>query len=236
MISNYLKIAWRNLFKNKVYGGINIIGLAIGIASFILILLYMNYELSYDKWHSSLRKVYRVGMEDKTGIVFEGATPAPLGRFFKDNYPHVAAATTIAGGGTYEIMIAAGEKKIFQAGIVEVDSSFFKVFPYELKQGNIDNALNAPDAAVISEEVSKKLFGNEDPVNKTIKLYNAFDVTIKGVLKTVDAPTSLNTHILFRSPHARDNFHWGNYSYNTYLKLDRVAETGVLAADLNEIY
>jgi putative ABC transport system permease protein len=236
MIKNYFKIAWRNLFKNKVYGGINIIGLAIGIASFILILLYMNYELSYDKWHGSLKKVYRLGMEDKNGIVFDGATPAPLGQFFKDNTPKVAAATTLSGGGNYEILVTAGEKKIFQSGIVEVDSFFFKVFPYELQQGDKDLALNTPNAAIISEEVSRKLFGNENPVNKTIKLYNAFDVTITGVLKTVDAPVSLNAQILFRSPYAQSNNHWGNYSYTTYLKLDRAETTKELDVDLNKIY
>lgn len=236
MIKNYFKIAWRNLFKNKVYGGINIIGLAIGIASFILILLYMNYELSYDKWHGSLKKVYRLGMEDKNGIVFDGATPAPLGQFFKNNTPKVEAATTLSGGGSYEILVTAGEKKIFQSGIVEVDSFFFKVFPYELQQGDKDLALNAPNAAIISEEVSKKLFGNENPVNKTIKLYNAFDVTITGVLKTVDAPVSLNAQILFRSPYAQSNNHWGNYSYTTYLKLDRVEKIKELDAELNKLY
>lgn len=236
MIKNYFKIAWRNLFRNKVYGSINIIGLAIGIASFILILLYMNYELSYDKWHSSLQKVYRLGMEDKTGIIFEGSTPAPLGRFFKDNSPKVEAATIVSGGGSFEIMVAAGDKKIFQSGIMEVDSLFLKVFPYELRQGNREQALQAPNTAIISEEVSKKLFGNENPVNKTIKLYNALEVTVTGVLKAADGPTSMNTQIMFRPPYEKENYHWSNYSYATYLKLDRTEDIKVLDTDLNKIY
>lgn len=236
MIKNYFKIAWRNLFRNKVYGTINIIGLAIGIASFILILLYMNYELSYDKWHASLQKVYRLGMEDKTGIIFEGSTPAPLGRFFKDNSPKVEAATIVSGSGNYEVMVAAGDKKIFQSGIMEVDSLFLKVFPYELRQGNREQALQAPNTAIISEEVSKKLFGNENPVNKTIKLYNALEVTVAGVLKEADGPTSMNTQILFRPPYEKENYHWSNYSYATYLKLDRTEDLKVLDTDLNKIY
>lgn len=236
MIKNYFKIAWRNLFRNKVYGTINIIGLAIGIASFILILLYMNYELSYDKWHGSLKKVYRLGMEDKTGIVFDGATPAPLGRFFQDNSPKVDAATTIMGGGDYEVLVAAGDKNIFQSGIMQVDSLFFKVFPYELSRGNKDMALQAPNTAIISEEVSKKLFGNENPVNKTIKLYNMMEVTITGVLKAADGPTSLNTQILYRSPYEKRSYHWGNYSYTTYLKLNRTEDVKALETDLNKIY
>ncbi len=236
MIKNYFKIAWRNLFKNKVYGSINIIGLAIGIASFILILLYMNYELSYDKWHGSLRKVYRLGMEDKTGIVFDGATPAPLGRFFKDNSPRIEAATTIMGGGSYEALVTTGDKKIFQSGIMQVDSLFFKVFPYELRQGNKELALQAPSTAIISEEVSKKLFGNENPVNKTIRLYNIMELTITGVLKAADGPTSLNTQVLYRSPNEKGNYHWGNYSFTTYLKLNNTTPVKELDADLNKIY
>ncbi len=236
MFKNYLKITWRSLFKNKVYSSINIIGLSIGITSFVLILLYMNYELSYDKWHSSLKKVYRLGMEDQNGIVYDGATPAPLGQFFITNYPKVETATTLAGGGSYEIPVAGNDKKIFQNGIVEVDSLFFKVFPYELAQGNKDNVLNDPDAAVISEDVSQKLFGNESPIGKTIKLYNAINVKVTGVLKKLDQPASLKTEILFRSPYYRSNFHWSNYSFVTYVKLNNATKISELNADINKVY
>ncbi len=236
MFKSYFKIAWRSLFKNKVYSSINIIGLSIGIASFVLILLYMNYELSYDKWNGSLKKVYRLGMEDQTGILYDGATPAPLGDFLKTNYPKVESSTTLSGGGNYEIPVDAQGKKIFQSGIVEVDSLFFKVFPYELVQGNIENVLEAPDAAVISEEVSAKLFGGESPIGKTIKLYNVINVKITGVLKKVEQPTSLKTEILFRSPYYKSNFHWNNYSFVTYLKLNNAAKIKTIEADINKVY
>ncbi len=237
MIKSYLKIAWRSLFKNRVYSSINIIGLSVGIASFVLILLYLNYELSYDKWDPSLNRVYKLGIQGENGIEMEGATPAPLAQFLATNYPKVEAATTLAGGGSYEIMVAANDKKIFQSGLIEVDSSFFKVFPYTLKIGDRNTVLHAPNAAIISEEVSKKFFGDSNPVGKTIKLYNnTIDLVITGVLHTMDKPSSLQAHILFRSPYEKSNFHWNNYSYQTYIKLNNSEKTGALETDINHIY
>ena len=85
MIRNYFKIAWRNLITNKVYSAINIIGLAVGLASFVVILLYLNYELSYDKWNASLKQVYKISERTDDDIL--GATAAPLGSFLKENMP-----------------------------------------------------------------------------------------------------------------------------------------------------
>ncbi len=236
MIKSYLKIAWRSLFKNRIYSSINIIGLSVGIASFVLILLYLNHEMSYDKWHPSLSKVYKLGMLGENGIEMDGATPAPLGQFLKTNYPKVEAATTLAGGGSYEIIVAANDKKIFQNGLVEVDSSFFNVFPYTLKIGDTSTALNTPNAAIISEEVSRKFFGNDNPIGKTIKLYNALDLVITGVLQDINKPSSLQTHILFRSPYEKSNFHWNNYSYETYIKLQNSETIEAVENDINPIY
>ncbi len=236
MFKNYIKIAWRNLRNNKWYNAINITGLGIGLASFILVLLFLNYELSYDKWNPELKKIYKLGLEDKNGIAWNGATPEPLGRLIAAKYSSAEAATRISGAGEYEILVAANDKKIYQKGITEVDSLFFKVFPYQLSSGNIHTVLNAPNAAVITEAVKEKLFGHEDPVGKRIKLYGRLEVVVNGVIQSPDQPSALNMQILFRSPHEKSNNHWQNFSYQTFIKVKKAVTAQQLERDINSIY
>ncbi|GAB3423454.1 ABC transporter permease [Niabella aquatica] len=236
MFKNYLKIAWRNLLKTKLYSSINIFGLAVGIASFVLLLLYFNYELSYDKWDNSLSRVYKLGLQGQNGIEWEGNTPAPLGELLKNKYPNIEAATSLQNNGGYEALLSSNDKKIYQDGLISVDSLFFKVFPFQLSHGDVNTALNPPDAAIISEELSRKLFGNESPIAKTIKLYNAYDVQITGVLKNPDKPSTLHPQLLFRAGAEKSNYHWQNFSYETYVKLNTPKITAHLENDINRIY
>src|ERR1700712_2744361 len=105
MFSSYLKTALRNLLKNAFYSSVNIIGLTVGIASFIVILVYLNYELSYDKWNASLSRVYKIGLQSK-GDIMQG-TPAPLAEFLAQTDPLVEASTAIMAGGDFEILLTA---------------------------------------------------------------------------------------------------------------------------------
>src|SRR5215210_989348 len=101
MFKNYFKTGWRNLLKGKIYSFINITGLAVGLASFVVILLYLNYELSYDKWDPSLKKVYKISARTDEDIL--PTTPAPLSSFLKQNSPEIEAATIIQPAGDFEI-------------------------------------------------------------------------------------------------------------------------------------
>jgi putative ABC transport system permease protein len=217
MSFNYLRSAWRNTTKNRLYSFINISGLSIGLACFFLILLYLNYELSYDKWDPSLKKVYRIGMKVENGIRLY--TPSPLASALAANDPNIASATAIMPNGDYEALVAAGDKKFFQKNIVTSDSSFFKVFPYSFARGNIHTALNPPNAIAISEEVSHKLFGDTDPIGKSIKLFNAFEGVITGVFKTPASPSHLNPSMVVRDPYEKSNKWWQNFSFQTYIKV-----------------
>jgi putative ABC transport system permease protein len=219
MIKNYLKIAFRNLVKNKAYAFINIAGLAIGLTGFIVILLYLNYELSYDTWNPSLKKVYKVSERTDEDILPQ--TRAPLADFIRENYPDIEAATAIQPSGNFEYLMAVGDKKIYQSGGVTADSSFFKVFPFKIVLGNSATALDKPNAIVISEEVSKKLFGDVNPIGKTIKLHNAFENEVTGVLQQPDKPSHLKTEFVYRSSYEKSTKHWQNYSYHTYIKTRR---------------
>jgi len=232
--SNYLKIIWRNIFKNKAYSFINILGLAVGMASFIIILLYFNYELSYDKWDNSLKRVAKVSLVEDGDI--RERTQAPLASLLLEKYPNAEAATCMQSAGDREVLLAVGDKKIYQKGMVTADSSFLKVFPYHLVQGDAATALNIPNAVILSEELSHKLFGNENPVGKTIKRYNIVDALVTGIFKNVNAPSHFNTQIIARDIHEKQNKFWENYSFQTYIKTKQPVTDEQLENAINRIY
>ncbi|MFT3826568.1 MAG: ABC transporter permease [Chitinophagaceae bacterium] len=234
MIKSYLRIAFRNLAKNKAYSIINITGLAVGLASFMIILLYLNYELSYDKWADSLKQVYKISLQKDNDILEQ--TPAPLGSLLKQNLPGIEAATTIQPDGDFEALLSVGDKKIYQKGGVTADSSFFKVFPYKMVTGVVATALNKPNAIVISKELAEKLFDNTDPIGKTIKIYNAFDCEVTGILQTPDKPSHLNVQFVYRSPFEKQNMFWQNYSYLTYVKTKQGIPVEQLEQEINRVY
>lgn len=126
MFRNYLKIAWRNTVRGIAYSSINMIGLAAGLCSFIVILLYTNYELGYDKWSPELDKVYHVSLRQNEDFISN--TPTSLAGFLAQEYQNAAAATMLQSSGDREALLAAGDRKIYQKDLVTVDSNFLKVF------------------------------------------------------------------------------------------------------------
>lgn len=234
MLTTFIKIAWRNLVKNRWYSFVNISGLAVALTSFIVILVYFNYEMSYDKWNASLKKVYKVSLRQDQD--FFATTQAPLANLLAQRYSGVEAATSIMPSGDYEALLAAGDKKIYQKGLVTVDSCFLKVFPYQLVQGNAVTALNAPNAVILSEEVSNKLFGKTSPIGKTVKVYNAVEGVVTGVMREPEGPSHLTAKFLMRDPYEKQNKHWQNYSFQTYIKTRQPLATAKLDGDINEIY
>lgn len=234
MIKNYFKTAWRNLTKNKFYSSINIMGLAVGLAGFIVILLYMNYELSYDSWDASLKQVYKVSEQKDDDILQQ--TPAPLAAFLKQQLTEIDAATKIQAAGNFEVLLSNGDKKIYQNGSVEADSSFFKVFPYKIIQGNASTLLDKPNAIVISQEVAAKLFGNTSPLGKGIKIFNAIDCEVTGIMQVPATPSHLNVQFVYRSPWEKETFWWENFSYNTYVKVKPSITSNQLDNDVNRVF
>lgn len=194
----------------------------------------MNYELSYDKWSPELKKVYKVSLRSEADIL--RGTPAPLASFLAAGYPNAEAGTAIMPAGDYETLLAANEKKIYQKGVVTVDSSFLKVFPYKLVKGDAATALNQPDAVILSEELSRKLFGNTDPLGKPVKIYNAIDGVITGVMRLPKTPSHLNVQMLMRDRHEKQNKFWANYSFQTYVKLKQPVAEAKIEDDINRLY
>ncbi|HKJ47688.1 MAG TPA: ABC transporter permease, partial [Christiangramia sp.] len=234
MIKHHIKTAWRSIWKTKSYTLINIFGLAAGLASFILVLSYLNYELSYDTWSPELEKVYRVSMKQKEDL-FE-ATPSPLASFLADNYPKIDAATSLQGAGEYEVPISAGNETIYHDGFTTADSLFLKVFPYDLLKGDRNTALENPDNAVISTELAQKLFGDKDPMGQKVKVFNMMDAVVTGVMKLPETPSHRQVHLVMRDPFEKQNFFWNNYSNETYIKLNEPLEKDILESDINRIF
>ncbi|GAB3990903.1 ABC transporter permease [Spirosoma daeguense] len=193
MFTNYIKIAWRNLLRNKAFSAINIVGLALGIATCLLISLFLLDELSYDRYNDKASRMVRVVFHAVMdgGEINEAHIMPPVAQTLKTDYPEVEAATRLQPVGTPTITV--GTKTFRDDQLAYVDSNFFQMFTLPLIQGDAKTALIQPNTAVITQEMAKKFFGSENPIGKSllIKSWNApFRVT--GVIEKV--PTNSHFH------------------------------------------
>ncbi|MDW7690355.1 FtsX-like permease family protein [Flammeovirgaceae bacterium SG7u.111] len=235
MLKSYFLITLRNLWKRKVFTVINVMGLAIGIAGFLLILQYVFYEYSYDTFHAKADQIYRVRYDvwqnGKKTIECAAAVPA-VGPAMKDNFPEVkeyARLFPISGVMTYVrpdgFSIALREEKMQIA-----TPSVFSMFSFKLLKGNPETALEGSDKVVLSERAAKKYFGEEDPIGKILDLGglsdNEINLSVSGVMENVPE----NSHIKFdflisyqalndRTDNAAETA-WGWYDFNTYVELE----------------
>jgi len=180
MLRNYLKIAWRNLSKNKVFSFINIFGLSVGLTCCILISLYIYHEISYDTYHKNANRIFRLGtVFIDQGVGEPGAnTSAPLGKLIQQEYPEVEASARL-------LNLFRDDKTLFQVtgndsklksfyetkGFL-ADSNFFQILTYHFKEGDAKTALLEPNSVVINEEIAQKLFGKESAINKIVWIRN----------------------------------------------------------------
>lgn len=187
MLKNYFKIAIRNLLRHRIYSLINVLGLALGIACTILIFLWVQDELSYDRFHENADNLY-------IGTFSNGSTTTPtaLCEYLKGEYPEIKYASRCTWDMTSIIMH--GEIKANQDGGYLVDSDFLSMFTLPFIKGDPQNALSNPQSIILSETVAKKYFGDEDPLGKTINWNVDYDLKVTGVMK--DYP--LNSHFNFK--------------------------------------
>ncbi len=195
MIRNYLKTALRNLLRFKIYSGINIIGLAVGMAACMLIFLYVQNDMSFDKFNKNYNRIYRVvDIWTQNGSVARWSlTPTGYANAFTNDFPGVKAVRLSHGNGP--VVIKYGDKLFKTDGVILADSTFFNVFTFPLIEGNPNEALAAPFSIVLSESEAHKIFGTIDPLGKTIRLLNQFDFTVTGVAK--DPPRNSSIQFSF---------------------------------------
>ena len=201
MFKNYLTIAVRNLFKHKGYSVINIMGLAIGMACCVLIILFVQDELSYDQYHEKKDRIYRLAESGYiAGKFLEAAvTPAPWAPALVNDYPEIEHAVRLRPPGS-RWLVRYEEKRFYEKGFFYADSTVFDVFTLPLVKGHPKTALTAPNTVVFSETMVKKYFGDEDPIGKMITADNVYKFTITGIMR--DLPQNSHFHFDFLASYA----------------------------------
>ncbi len=232
MWKNYQKIAWRNILKRKGYAIINITGLSVGMAACIVIIMFIVQELSYDRFHRDVEQIYRVPVKAAVaGDVFNVAVnSAPAGPGMYNDFPAITNFCRVREN-SGEALITFGEKKFYEQQRLHVDSTFFQIFSFDLLQGNPDNALKRPKSVVLTKSVAEKVFGQENPIGKSIAINEEQNYLVTGVV----ANPPVNSHLQFKllislsstenrmgSDHFTDD--WGSLMYHTYVKINPNAD------------
>lgn len=236
MIRNYLKITFRNLANQKFYTALNIIGLSIGIASCLLILLYVYNELSYDTFHTKAERIYRVGLNGKIADqeIFTTNTCPPLAFTTVREFPEVENAVRIYPYWEQQV-IRYEEAVIAEEKVYFADSTFFDVFTFKLLEGDPATALTEPNTLVIPEDVARKYFGDESALGKTLLMGNEKTPhQVTGILEKL--PPNAHFHFnMLRSMVTLEfsrNEGWFNNSFMTYLLLHEGASSASLEGKL----
>jgi len=184
MIKNFFKIAYRNLIRNKGFSFLNITGLAIGMASAILIILWIQNELGFDGFHVNKDRIYQVWSRATYNgqIGTSNTIPAPAAQAIKKDIPEVERV--VRAKRVRNLLISVGEKKLTPSGGI-VDTGFFQVFTYTMLKGNPKTALTDAHSIVLTQQTAQALFGNEDPIGKTLMVENKDNFVVTGVLKNM---------------------------------------------------
>jgi putative ABC transport system permease protein len=238
MIKNYLITAWRNLWKNKTFSAINVLGLAIGIAAFLLIINYLRFEYSFDDFNVKKDRIYRVPMIiTETGgkpQTFAFTYPA-LAPAMKKDFPEVEEAVRFRRRWG---VVRHGEQKIVENGMIYfVDPAVFRVFSFPFEKGTATTAFTQLNNAVITHSTAEKYFGKEDPIGKPFH-YNDEDYIVTAVLKDIPANSHLQFHILLnyekyiQTTNGAANTSWGWSDFYTYLLLKPGASANALQAKM----
>lgn len=225
MIRNYFITAWRNIWKYKAVSFINIGGLAIGIAAVILIAVYIQSEVSYDRFHSNLNSLFRVGFsssffEDPNYVSSEFT--APFSEDAQKIFPEIENHCRISA--SHEAWLMNGDKNTKTSGLKYVDDSFLSMFSFDLLSGNPKTALIQPNSLVISESLAEKLFGHNDAPGKTITIDGTKTYLVTGIISDAPANSSIqfealgSISTLYHDPEYFMGWN-GGWQYTHYLKL-----------------
>jgi putative ABC transport system permease protein len=197
MLKNYLKTGWRNLRKQKTFSIINISGLAVGLACCLLILLYVKNELSYDRFHKNADNIYRVLMNQHwnpwQGKTIWNVTPPGFAPACQNDFPEVVRATRTYNRRT---LITVEDRYFNESSFLYVDPEFLKIFSFPLISGDLETALNEPFSVLLTEEMSRKYFGNKNPIGQIININKTYDCRITGVMKDVPENSHLQINFL----------------------------------------
>jgi len=212
MFRNYVKIAWRNLIKRKVFTTINILGLAIGFGSSILIYLFLNYNLSFDKFHANADNIYRINTEERQGgdVQYDASVPPGFAKVFSEEYSYAdKVAKLFVMDGMLIDAATSNHTNKYKKDVAFVEADFFKIFNFPLVNGGNQIDVSAANTAVITEIEAIKMFGSKDVIGKTFVLENDKTIQITGVLRDLPKTTFLKTQIFVAFQNLEDHFSFG---------------------------
>lgn len=248
MFTNYFKTAWRSIIKSKSYSILNILGLSAGLTCFALIAMWVNDELSYDKFNSNYSRIFRLTSTKKTetGIVESAVSSAPMAAALKTDYPEVEE--TVRLNMRNDALLEHKGVQILERHILLTDPSFFSVFSFRLSKGNLATALSEPYSIVLTESTSKKYFGDNDPIGKSLIIYmndkgSGAPYKITGV--TPDPPS--NAHFTFNmlasfktievtNPDVLTIDGWGKTRFYTYVLLKNGVDYKTFSKKISRFY
>ena len=225
MIKNYLKIAFRNLWRHRVFSFINIMGLTVGMAACFLIFLYIRFELSYDSFHTKADRIYRVVSDIKTPteVINAGGPSWASPPNIKDEFAEVESFVRTTGD---NLLIRKGDVKFQEENALWADSSLFKIFDFKLLKGNPQTALKEPFSVVFSETSAKKYFGDKDPMGQTLMITGeGLAATVTGVMKDIPENSQIKADMVLSMTTITKQWNksldsqWGNYGSQAYILL-----------------
>lgn len=243
MFKNYLKIAFRNIVRHKAFAAINIAGLAIGMACSIFILLWVQNELSYDRFHKNADNIYRI-LGDAGG--FDAAVnPASMPAELKMKIPAIKNFVRISHYSTK--VFETGNRKFEEKLVFYADSTLLQQFSFPLVKGNPATALMQPDAVLITENMAKKYFGTTNALGKILKQDNQKNVVVTGVLKNIPTNSHLQFDFIMPLSAVANQWNdlkgptWDNFNFYSYIQLDdkfkaTPASIAGLSSQFNKIY
>lgn len=240
MTKNFFRIALRNIFKNKGISFINVTGLAVGLAATLLIILWVQDELSFERYNSHADEIYRVE-EDQ---FYSGAryhvtvTPFPSGPVWKEKIPGITAQVRLLPW-LPRLLFRQEDKVFYEKSVMAADSGFFGMFSLPLVNGDKVTALTSPHSIVLTDKLARKYFGSTNPLGKTITLENRYQFMVTGVLKKLPKNSMFTSEAIipytFLKEMGMTDNNWGSNSIFTYVQVDKNADIGSVNKKLTDV-
>jgi putative ABC transport system permease protein len=243
MLRNYLKIALRNLLRNKVYSFINILGLAIGIASTVLILFWVQNEFSIDQHHSKAKEIYRINTDlkiNETETWHWATTPLKFLDYFKKDVPEIKEATRMnVPYGDFAIKI--NEDSFLEKTCIFIDKNWFETFDYQVVNGSLENFKKDKFGIILTESKAKKYFGNDNPIGKIIQ-HDTLNFTVATIVKDLPSYTGFRFEIFMQNDARLSNSQifendsqLNNFNYSTFIQVDQKSNIKNLSKKLSNL-
>lgn len=241
MLKNYLKLTWRNLVRNSTYSIIILSGLVLAYSSCLIIFLFVENELSYDRQAPDSDRIYRVceiNVDDDGPGTQTPTSPSPLGPAILDDLSQVESATRMTPTWNIKALVTGGTKSFHESKIVGADSTFIKFFGFKVIAGNPEKPFKDGQSMVLTESTARKYFDSEDPIGKTVKVAGVPNlVTVTGVI--ADMPHNMHFHFdiivpLWEATHIDER--WEGYNYFTYIKIREGSEAKEVEAQVVDVF